>query len=321
MVKEVGSLVKRFRDFVDSKRTDSREDTTHTILKKGGGKFCFVGEDYQKFMKDYAKIIKSGVEYDLHFVERCNKHGVTYLFIDVDYDHKKSKRLYNDDHIKQIIEKTNEFLKENFDVTDHNLTTFVTEKPEPTKRSGDDNMYKDGFHIYYPHLPMEEKYRYYVIDYLVNLMVKDEFLDGIAYKNNSDKIFDTSIIKSNGILMIGSKKEGGHPYELTHVYDQDLEDLPMDEYDSDELIYLLSNQRYDADASIEAMDDDVREKIDDIAGQYDGGNTKKKEKEKKKTKKVDSDDEDEDDNNENNNENDDNESRNSNVSEKKNRRG
>jgi P4 family phage/plasmid primase-like protien len=156
-------------------------------------------------------------------------------------------------------------------------------------------MYKDGFHIYYPYLPLQEKDRYYVIDHLITLMEEDEFLGGIPYKNNEARtIFDTTIIKSNGILMIGSKKPGGHPYKLTHIYDNELNEQDIEDYEEEELIYTLSNQRYDSEAAVSVIDDDdIKEKIEKVASQYDGGN-------KKKTKKLDRDNDSVDDNRNNN---------------------
>ncbi len=173
---EIGSLIKSFRSFVNSHRCDKERMTHTTLIKGAGGKYCFEGKDYQDFMRLYVEIVKSNANIDLHFVERPNSNKVTFLFIDVDYDHKGKNRLYTTNHITQIIEKTNTFIRENFNVTNYHLLTVVTEKPESTKRANHPNMYKDGFHIYYPNLPMEEKHRYYVIDYLSSLMTGYELL-------------------------------------------------------------------------------------------------------------------------------------------------
>jgi P4 family phage/plasmid primase-like protien len=277
MVKtEIDTLVKDFRTFVNNHRCDKTQMTHTTLIKGEGGRYCFVGKDYQDFMEKYSKVVKSGADIDLHFVERPNRNGVTFLLLDVDYDHNESPRVYTDEHIEQIIKKTNKFIKTNFVVTDHQLTSFVTEKPKPSKRQGN-NIHKDGFHVYYPFLPMDEKQRYFVLDYLSSLMVKNVFLQGITYENAPESIFDMSIIKSNGILMIGSKKQGGMPYRLTHVYDSSVIDQGIDEYDDEELIYTLSNQKYDSEAAIEACPE-ARPKIDNVYNQYDGGNKKKNKK-------------------------------------------
>ena len=279
---DVDTLLNDFEEFIHAHKCETKEDTTHTILKKGGGKFCFEGRDYQEFLEQYIEIIKNDKTIDLHFVEKPNKNGVTYLFIDVDFDHKGGKRLYTQDHIKQIIEKTNDFLSENFIVTNYELISFVTEKPKPTKRDNNPNMYKDGFHIYYPFLPMDVKQRYYVLDHLSSLMIENEFLTDIDYYNDADVIFDMSIIKNNGILMFGSKKQGGYAYELTHVYDSEFNDLDTEEYDDEELVNVLSNQRYDVDGRVDVISDDVLDNVESVYQQYNGGNKKKKKNTRKK---------------------------------------
>lgn len=275
---DVCILFKNFEEFVYAHRCEDIKNTTHTILKKGGGKFCFEGTVYQQFLEQYVEIIKNDKTVDMHFVEKPNKNGVTYLFIDVDFDHKGKERLYTENHVKRIIEKTNDFLRENYIVTNHELISFVTEKPKPTKRDNNPNMYKDGFHIYYPFLPMNIKQRYFVLDHLSTLMIENEFLTDIDYCNDADVIFDMSIIKNNGILMYGSKKQGGYAYELTHVYDYDLNDLDTAEYDEEELVYILSNQRYDIDGIIDVINDDVLDNIENTYCHYNGGNKKKKKK-------------------------------------------
>ena len=288
---DIDSILKDFRNFViNHKYTgDDSSMVTHTIMKKGGGSYRFEGLDYQMFLKKYTQIIKLYPEiikeyedYILQYVEKPNP--VTFLFIDIDYDHKGKKRLYNIDHVKQIIEKANEFIKENFIVNDYELTAFITEKISPTDRDKD-NLYKDGFHIYYPYLPLATEYRYYILDYLSSLMVNDELLEGIPYKNNSDTIFDMRIIKSNGILMIGSQKEKSSPYNLTHIYDHNLEDLDTKAYDIEDLIYTLSNRQYDEDSSVLPCNNKtIINNIKIINDQYGGGNKKKKIKERNSDK-------------------------------------
>lgn len=83
----------------------------------------------------------------------------------------------------------------------------------------DEKMYKGEFHIYYPYLTLHGKHRYFILEYLIELMVNDEFLDGIAYQN--DKI----------------------------------EELKIDELDGEELIYILPNQQYSIEVVIGAIDE------------------------------------------------------------------
>lgn len=286
MDNENSSLIKDFIKFIELHKCEKGK-MTHTAMGTRGGKFCFSGKNYHDFLDKYIKLVKSKAKIDLHFVERPSNHGVTYLLLDVDYDHIGEKRVYTNDHIKKIINKTNQFITENFDVTQHQLTTFLTEKPCPTKRDNK-TMYKDGFHIYYPYLPMKTEFRYFVLDHLKSLMMNNELLENIEYKNDASSIFDTSVIKSNGILMIGSKKKNNYPYELTHVYDSELKLNEIDEFDEEELVYLLSNQKYDEFASIELIDPKIQKDIDKICEKYTSGNTcNKKENDNTRTRKSD----------------------------------
>jgi hypothetical protein len=262
-------LATEFETFINKHRCS--DNITHTILAKKGGKFCFTGYTYQQFLNKYIQLLDTQQNINLHFVERPNSNGVTYLFLDIDYDQNDNKRLYNIDHIKQIVSITNIFISNTFSISYDQLTTFITEKEKPSTKS---NIYKDGFHICYPYLILEEKHRYYVTDYLIEEMKKGVFLQGINYKNNVEKIFDTSIIKSNGIMMYGSKKEGGQLYKLTHIYDHNLNDIDIN-IENDELVHLLSNQRYDIDSKELLKNTSTSENIETVYKQYNGGNKKK----------------------------------------------
>ena len=262
------SLIKSFNCFIN-KHKCGKDGITHTTYN--GGRYCFSGKNYEKFIKKYVEMVTFNNK--LHFIERPNKNGVTYLFIDVDIDHKGGERLYKQNNIKKIIKMTNNILNNIFNITNNQLTTIVTEKSKPSNKNGD--IYKDGFHIYYPYLPLEEKYRYYITDCLINKVVAKKLMKNIPYINDAKKIIDTTIIRSNGITMIGSKKIGGQEYDLTHIYNSDVNDVNVDGYDKEELIYLLSNQRFDMEATVEAKSDSkLHLDIDKTYAEYNKGNVK-----------------------------------------------
>ena len=276
-----------FNDYVNKHRT-SGDKITHTIMSKfNGGKFNFEGSDYSVFLEKYINILNNCENINLHFVEKPN--GITYLFVDIDYDHENSKRQYLLKDIKQIINSINNIIRENFIVKEHQLKSFIMEKNEPTKRSNN-NLYKDGFHIHYPNLPMHEKYRYFVLHKLSELIKNRELLKNIDYKNDVETIVDMSIIKNNGMLMVGSCKDGLEPYKLTQVLTMRLVNEDIDIYDYEELVYLFSNQKYDNESSIDIVgyDDTIETEINKIYQEYNGGNKRKNNllKEDNKKKRV-----------------------------------
>jgi len=262
-------MLQDFNEFVNLHRT-SGENITHTkMAKNNGGKFCFEGSNYTVFLEKYINVLDNYEKPELHFVEKPNK--VTYLFVDIDFDVENKKRQYVLKDVKKIITILNNIIRDTFLVSPHQLKSFVMEKNEPTKRANS-NMYKDGFHIHYPELPMEEKFRYYVLHKLSAMIQKRELLKHIDIKNNLANVVDMSIIKNNGMLMYGSHKEGQQPYKLTHVLSLALKPEDIDVYNNTELVHLFSNQKYSNDCSIDTrgLEPDIEKEIDEIYELYQG---------------------------------------------------
>lgn len=271
-------LKSNFTSFINSHR--SNKNITHTSLGNPKGSFTFVGKYYQQFIEQYINMLKyaeeNNIESEMYFVERPPQDGVTFLFIDIDYDQDTIDRRYTKKHIKKIIKNINNIVSRYFDINENELQSFITEKHSPTKRHNIENRYKDGLHIYYPYLPMDEKSRYFVMDCLTQLVINNKLLRDIKYLNDPETIFDASIVKNNGILMIGSSKVGCEPYRLTDIYDINLNKLDTCDYDVEEIVYLLSNQRYDTNAAVSIKNEHVSI-IDNVSERYGGGNKRRKE--------------------------------------------
>jgi len=263
-----------FWKFIDTHRYKKGNDMTmtHTTLGYPKGVFSIEASDYEKFMELYAQIVKMNnankrtQQINLHFVERPNP--VTYLFVDFDFNHKQRTRQYSSDTINHIVNNINQIIRQIFKVNDKQLLAMITEKPQPTFKEKE-KLYKDGPHVYYPYITMSAPQRYYILDTLTKKFEEDHILDDIPYVNDMDDIVDTSIVENNGILMIGSAKEGCAPYQLTTVLNHRLEKQPIDEYDIEDIVYLLSNRRHDDIPTIELLDnDDYRNNTNEISKVY-----------------------------------------------------
>ena len=147
----IDSALKNFRNFVEKHAVFKQTNNvlTHTTLGEPKRSYIFNNVDQEKFMKLYIELIKLEAGTDLHFVERPT--AVTFLFLYFDFDQKKQRRQYKQTHIQGIIKIVNKFVKKHFNVTSFELKSFVTEKPTSTIKN---DAYKDGFHIYYPNLPV-----------------------------------------------------------------------------------------------------------------------------------------------------------------------
>jgi P4 family phage/plasmid primase-like protien len=254
----IDSVLKKFRNFAEKHTVYKQSNNllTHTTLGEPKRSYIIKDKDHEEFMRLYIKIVKSEPNVDLHFVERPTP--VTFLFLDFDFDQKQKKRYYKIKHIRGIIETVNDFVRENFDVTPFHLESFVLEKPQPSTKN---DSFKDGFHIYYPNLPMTAGQRFFVLDHITNELKQNKLLDDIPYTNNMDQIIDKSIVESNGILMVGSKKVGGASYYLSHVFDDELVNIDMEQYDLEEQIYIFSNRRYGEEGEVNTLNSDIEKKI------------------------------------------------------------
>ena len=63
------------------------------------------------------------------------------------------------------------FIVSSFFLNRGNFKIFIFEKDSPTKKEG---TYKDGFHIYYPYLPLNITYRYLLYDTVLNKLKQTE---------------------------------------------------------------------------------------------------------------------------------------------------
>jgi P4 family phage/plasmid primase-like protien len=224
-------------------KADNSTEITHTLMGSPYGKYHISEQNYGKFVKLYKKVYKYEQQY---VVERPNR--TSFLFIDIDWHHKKGiiERQYTEKHIDAIINEINTILLDTFDIQKYQLTAFSHEKDKPT-HDKQKNTYKDGFHIFYPDIPLSFEHRYFVIQKLSQICELKKMFRGIEYSNDYKTIFDKSIVTANGILMYGSAKQGSTPYKVTRVYDYkgNSRKISEDEYSNDELINLMLNRRYE----------------------------------------------------------------------------
>ena len=150
-------------------KNDTTTEITHTMMGGIWGKYHISGLDYERFLKLYKCIFKNNQQY---IVER--PLTTSYLFLDIDWHFSNihSKRQYKSKHVLKIIKETNKILFETFNIDKQLLTCFLHEKKNPTLQK---NEYKDGFHIFYPDIPLKFNYRYYIIDKLKERIVEKKY--------------------------------------------------------------------------------------------------------------------------------------------------
>jgi len=249
---ECRETIDAFTDFLRTKLTDDKENTTHTRVGQPSGKYCInEGADHNKFIELYAKICEfkkpSGEDMFVHnFSEKQKEIGPLMTDYDFEFPKEQIARRYTLSDIKYVIQKINALLKEYIDIDDDSdIIAYVTEKVSPTierekpKGTEQDNetlpikKIKDGFHICYL-IPLTRVQRYMIYNQLMDVIKKEDGFRKIGMKNDYESIIDISTIDRNNWMMYGSRKTLRHPYSkpysLTHIFNHELEEMDLEKF-------------------------------------------------------------------------------------------
>jgi phage/plasmid-associated DNA primase len=236
----------RFDKFLkDHKVTDKGVAITHTAFGPPYGKFLIPDEKSDNFFELYCDALQKGC--DLHIVERPKKNGPLLIDIDFHFDEKYNERIYKDDDIKYIIGCTNGIIRKYYKYTSETILSFVFEKNSPCSKENKEmgtKEWKDGFHIVYPYISISEGMRYLIIDSIKKKVVDNKGFKHIPFSNTVDEVFDVSVIKHNGWMMYGSRKDNGPRYKLTKIYNCMFEEIDTKKYKHRDLVKILSNRKY-----------------------------------------------------------------------------
>lgn len=282
-VKEFVDFMKTVAVYKDKQTMNYPKRVTHMLMDvlhekyhPYMGSFSIQGKNYNKFIQLYKSVLKSMT---LFIVERPIEEGKKTgpFIIDIDYKTQGDTRQYDKTIIEKIIKISNRCFSNYLDIDKNDLVAYVQEKQCPTFEKAK-NEYKDGFHIFYD-IPLNYNKRKFFFD-IIKSEIKERYLfKNIDTNSSYDDIVDEHVLINNGILMHGSTKKGRDPYELTHVYNCDLEELPIKDYqDNDTLVDIFSLRKYTDEniLNFKTRHSELEEEIDN----------KNYEKEKKKEKEI-----------------------------------
>lgn len=258
---------KTYIDFLNSHRVQkgTKMEITNTGLgRKDIGAFHIPQSEYLDFQKIYIDVLLDG-KYELNINERQKPVGP--MCFDIDFEYDKKERQYLTEDLENIAIKIKEVIDKYYDIENITETTeqyefeiFVFEKDEPTIKG---NKCKDGFHFIIPNA-FNLAMRFLIYHEVKEVILKEKILENIKYANPYDSVVDESVINRNGWMMYGAKKpsdKGGKLYKLTHIYDINIDDKPLETYDDEELVYLLSMRRFELDDAIQIKSEFVNEKF------------------------------------------------------------
>jgi len=231
--------------------------------------YNITGENYDEFLKHYTSYVFD--EDNEEFITEKHEE-IGPLVIDLDFRFKLdaiNKRKYTFNHILDFIKLYMSKIELYFDIEqDKERWAFVFEKENPVIT---ENCMKDGVHIMFPYIISTPEIQYIIREDILNeinhifgcldLIDITDPKEGLPYSN----IVDKAVIKNNGWLLYGSKKNtGSQSYKLTNIIEINNDNYckkDINQYPKLSLVKLLSirNKTYKSSLK-ESMNDLITER-------------------------------------------------------------
>lgn len=276
---------KKFIDYLcDHEALD--EKVTHTRMGQTfgtSGRYHIGKAELKYFYEIYAGIIEHNIYSNLS--EKQKRVGSLMTDYDFEFDGKHTRRAYTLKHITQIVSIMRDIILQYVQVCPEDLIAYVTEKKIPTiYRDCDSSAYddkdiiesypikkvKDGFHICVIGSYSVEQ-RYLIYHKLKDELTRRKIFSDIPCTNTYETIIDIATIHRNNWTMYGSRKyirqPYGQPYELTHIFNVNMEEENIDDYSVGDLINLFSVRRYGKSEHFENIDG-TEEEYEEISKTY-----------------------------------------------------
>ena len=184
---------------------------SHTRLadnksKKSGGKWFIPDDKLSEFYEVYSKLNDNIVD---RLVERHRDDHISPIIIDFDIKQTNETDVLTGDIINKIIETlTNEIKK----ICEGNYECYVLKRKFPYKK---DDIYKNGLHIYFPSIVTRYEYQYYLREQYMPILQE---IIGSFILDPIEEVYDSSVIKDNGLIMYRSSKADVPEYIIYDVY-------------------------------------------------------------------------------------------------------
>ena len=209
-------------DFLQNHKAVQNERFTHTGLVPMIGKYFIPPEHLDNFYKLYTRSLKKKEVLSITEIHE----ETSPLLVDIDFRFQESvgiNRQYLISDIQHLIKLYFEQIQKYFLLTEE-LTAYVFEKSSPVRYQGN---IKDGIHLMFPSVVSKPNVQYEIRENIIKLLTETKLLSNIGFKNSHEDLVDKAIVFKNPWLMYGSCKHNQESYELTHVYNTQLEDLEL----------------------------------------------------------------------------------------------
>jgi hypothetical protein len=217
------SYIDNFRIIkTDNSKTIVR--STHVSMGTHMGSYNISDDKIIHFFKHYQKTIKLGSIPNL--LETHLDQGPILIDLDFKYTLNSTStniRIYTEADIKQILNIYNQVILTYLSINEDDLNIYIMEKPVPkiinNDLSNNKITYKDGLHIMYPFICVNNKVQLFFRELVVNKLIEDKILDHLGFDNSIDDIVDRAVIERNNWLLYGSGKDSNpdNLYKLKNI--------------------------------------------------------------------------------------------------------
>lgn len=214
--------------------------------------------DYDEFLDLLHDYLFTQGRTPMGFVERDRitkrdkkELGEKPLLIDLDFEYPISANLsrkFQESHIRAFVFQLIQGLKTFFDISNlETLRMFVCLRPIPYRKTGANQVIKDGIHIECPDICLSNEKQKVLRAYLLEQHAIAESFEGTDYNPElkEEKIYDSAMTRSQGWYFYGESKPSIPPYSLAYIfaYNPDTDDITKEDvstHTSRELMELLS---------------------------------------------------------------------------------
>lgn len=230
---------------------------THVSMINPIGSFQINRSCMEEFWESYCTAIKEDEKCCLGIGEKVQVHLPILVDFDLKFPFTEDKdvtRLYTRSQLESVIRDYQEVIRAVVDVYDskHGICCLL-EKPAYKVKGGDDVEYiKSGFHLHFPYIFLSKSdQEVHLIPRIKKMLNKSKAFKNLGIENAGDLV-DVGYLKAPWLLYGSKKSENMEPYKLTAIYNDERDEISLDDafkdykiYDSDEIEITLKEDNYE----------------------------------------------------------------------------
>ena len=214
----------------------SDEYHTHVSMDHPKGKLVFDRPVVDTFWSTYSNFVYE--EKEVHIAEKFQ--SIFPVLVDIDIKKEGNhKHLYTNTDVEEVVKIYQDVLKQIIqNCTPEHLICFVLEKPSYMVEKDGVEYTKNGYHLHF----------------INTFLAKNDHINQLLPRVKKSKYGDMidECVTRNPWLMYGSSKSAGlFPYKLTHIYNDKLEKISLEDatknyelYDTNENLIEMSNPMF-----------------------------------------------------------------------------